>query len=313
MPVRVRGRNPVRAVFILAVLFAATVIAPACSLKTMAVKSVANTLSDTGDVFTRDDDPDLIRDATPFALKLYESLLESVPTHVPLLIATCGSFTQYGYAFLESEADGLDASRRNEATALRERALKHYLRGRGYCLKGIDARFGKGSSQALLQNPETLLKKAQKNDVPLLYWSAASWGAAIALGIDRPDLAVDFPTVRALADRALALDPAWNRGAIHELMISLDSLPEALGGNPERAREHFKMAVDIQKGLSPGPYVALATGIAVPAQDRAEFERLLKEALAIDPEKDPSNRLVILVTQRRARVLLDHIDEKFSK
>jgi hypothetical protein len=67
----------------------------------------------------------------------------------------------------------------------------------------------------------------------LLYWSAASWGAAISLGIDRPDLAVDFPTVRALADRALALDPAWNKGAIHELMISLDSLPEALGGNPE--------------------------------------------------------------------------------
>ena len=313
MPVRVRGFNPVRGAALPAVFISAFVIAPACSIKTMAVKTVANTLSDTGDVFTRDDDPDLIRDATPFALKLYESLLESVPTHVPLLIATCGSFTQYGYAFLESEADGLDASRRNEAVALRERALKHYLRARGYCLRGIDARFGKGSSQALLQDPTITLKKAQKSDVPLLYWSAASWGAAISLGIDRPDLAVDFPTVRALAERALALDPTWNRGAIHELMISLDSLPEALGGNPERAREHFKLAVEIQKGLSPGPYVALATGIAVPAQDRPEFERLLKEALAIDPEKDPSNRLVILVTQRRARDLLAHIDEKFSR
>jgi hypothetical protein len=304
---------PVRAFASACVLASAVVALPACSIKTMAVKTVANTLSDTGDVFTRDDDPDLIRDATPFALKLYESLLESVPTHVPLLVSTCGGFTQYGYAFLEAEADGLDASRRAEAIALRDRALKHYLRARGYCLRGIDARFGKGSSQALLQDPAAAVKKAEKRDVPLLYWSAASWGAAISLGIDRPDLAVDFPTVRALADRALALDPTWNRGAIHELMISLDSLPEALGGNPERAREHFKMAVEIQKGLSPGPYVALATGIAVPTQDRAEFERLLKEALAIDPEKDPSNRLVTLVTQRRARVLLERVDEKFSK
>src|SRR5919109_4609722 len=100
-----------------------------CSLKTMAVKTVANTLSAPGDVFTRDDDPDLIREATPFALKLYESLLESVPNHVPLLISTCGSFTQYGYAFLEAEADSLEATRRAEATALRGRALKHYLRG----------------------------------------------------------------------------------------------------------------------------------------------------------------------------------------
>jgi len=308
-----RSGEPLRAFAFACIVASAVVVLPACSIKTMAVKTVANTLSDTGDVFTRDDDPDLIRDATPFALKLYESLLESVPTHVPLLVSTCGGFTQYGYAFLEAEADSLDPSRRAEATALRERALKHYLRARGYCLRAVDARFGKGSSQALLQSPETALKKAKKADVPLLYWSAAAWGAAISLGIDRPDLAVDFPTVRALADRALALDPTWNKGAIHELMISLDSLPEALGGNPARARDHFKMAVDIQKGLSPGPYVALATGIAVPAQDRAEFERLLKEALAIDPEKDPSNRLVILVTQRRARVLLDRIDEKFSK
>ena len=295
---------------VLAVVFALTT---GCSLKTMAVKSVANTLSDTGDVFTRDDDPDLIRDATPFALKLYESLLESVPNHVPLLISTCGSFTQYGYAFLEAEADGLESSRRAEATALRERALKHYLRGRAYCLRAADVRFGKGTSAALLQDPVMAVAKARKDDVPLLYWSAAAWGAAISLGIDRPDLAVDFPSVRALADRALALDPTWSKGAIHELMISLDSLPEALGGNADRARDHFKMAVEIQKGLSPGPYVTLATGVAVPAQDRQEFERLLKEALAIDPEKDPSNRLVTLVYQRRARVLLDRIDEKFSK
>jgi hypothetical protein len=295
------------------VVVAVLVLTTGCSLKTMAVKTVANTLSAPGDVFTRDDDPDLIRDATPFALKLYESLLESVPNHVPLLISTCGGFTQYGYAFLEAEADSLDASRRAEATALRERALKHYLRGRGYCLRAIDTRFGKETSAALLQNPETAVAKARKDDVPLLYWTAAAWGAAISLGIDRPDLAVDFPTVRALADRALALDPEWSRGSIHELMITLDSLPEALGGNPARAVDHFKKAVEIQKGLSPGPYVSLATGVAVPSQDRQEYERLLKEALAIDPEKDPSNRLVTLVYQRRARVLLERIDEKFSK
>ena len=306
--------SPTRALLVRAcVLAAALAVTTGCSLKTMAVKTVANTLSDTGDVFTRDDDPELIRDATPFALKLYESLLESVPEHVPLLISTCGSFTQYGYAFLEAEADGLDASRRAEAVALRERALKHYLRGRAYCLRAADVRLGKGTSAALLQDPVKAVAKARKDDVPLLYWTAASWGAAISLGIDRPDLAVDFPSVRALADRAMALDPNWNKGAIHELMITLDSLPEALGGNAARAREHFKTAVELQKGLYPGPYVSLATGVSVPSQDRAEYERLLNEALAIDPEKDPSNRLVTLIYQRRARVLLERVDEKFSK
>jgi predicted anti-sigma-YlaC factor YlaD len=297
----------------LGVIVCGIALAPGCSLKTTAVKAVANTLSQPGDVFSRDDDPDLIRDATPFALKLYESLLESVPTHVPLLISTCGGFTQYGYAFLESTADEYDETQHEAAKALRERALKHYLRGRGYCLRAMDARFGTGTSQRLLQDPVAAVALAKRADVPLLYWTAASWGAAISLGIDRPELAVDFPTVRALADRALALDDTWNKGALHEMMISLDSLPEALGGNAERARGHFRRAVEIQGGLSPGPYVSLATGQSVPAQDREEFEQLLNTALAIDPERDPSNRLSTLVTQRRARALLDHIGQKFSQ
>ena len=173
-------------------------------------------------------------------------------------------------------------------------------------------RFGAKTSDALLQNPDTVVAKATAADVPLLYWTAASWGAAIALGIDRPDLAIDLPAVRVLAERALALDDKWEKGTLHELFITLDSLPEELGGNRARAREHFAKAVDLQGGLSPGPYVALATGVAVPAQDRAEFERLLKTALAIDPEKNPSSRLVTLVMQKRARVLLERIDEKFA-
>jgi predicted anti-sigma-YlaC factor YlaD len=296
-----------------ATIVVALLALPACSVKTMAVKTVANALSDTGDVFTRDDDPELVRDAIPFALKLYESLMESVPTHVPLLVATCSGFTQYGFAFVEVDADALEISRHAEATELRDRALKLYLRGRRYCLRGLDARFGTGTADALLRDPAAVVAKAKKADVALLYWTAASWGSAIYLGLDRPELAIDFPIVRVLADRALALDATWNKAAIHEMMITLDSLPDALGGNPARARDHFKASIETQKGLSPGPYVALATGVSVPAQDRAEFERLLKEALAIDPEKDPSNRLVTLMTQKRARVLLERVDEKFAK
>ena len=119
----------------------------------------------------------------PFGLKLYESLLESVPTHGPLLLATCRGFTQYAYAFIEADADALDASKREEASALRDRALKLYLRARDYCLRAIDVRFGAGTRTALLQNPATALARATRADVELLYWTAASWGAAAIPGI----------------------------------------------------------------------------------------------------------------------------------
>ena len=278
----------------------------------MAVNTVADTLAEVGTTFTSDDDVKLVGDAIPFALKLYESILESTPRHAGLLLATCGGFTQYAYAYVETDVEALPANRRAEIRDAQDRALRLYVRARGYCFRALNVRFGEKTSAALLLNPGTVVAKANAADVPLLYWTAASWGAAIALGIDQPDLAIDLPTVRVLAERALTLDEKWNKGTLHELFITLDSLPEELGGSRARAREHFEKAVALQGGLSPGPYVALATGVAVPSQDRAEFERLLKTALAIDPEKNPSSRLVTLVMQKRARVLLDRIDEMFT-
>jgi predicted anti-sigma-YlaC factor YlaD len=293
-----------------------SVIAPlnSCAMvQRKAVGMVASTLASSGDVFTRDDDLELVGDAIPFGLKLYESLLDSAPKNKDLLIATCSNFTQYGVAYLETEAMVLgEAQHHDEVAHLNQRALKLYLRAKGYCLRAMEVRFP-GIGQKLLTDPVPALAKAEKKDVPLLYWMAASWGSAISLGVDKPDIVIDMPVVRALADRALALDESWSKGAIHEMFVSLDSLPEALGGSPAKAREHFARAVDLQKGMSPGPYVALATGVALPAQDRAEFEKLLQAALAIDPEKDPSVRLVTLVQQRRARALLDHIDTMFTK
>jgi predicted anti-sigma-YlaC factor YlaD len=288
-----------------------TVVLSACSLRTMAVKTVANTLSESGDVFSREEDPELARDAVPFALKLYESLLESVPRHGPLLVATCGSFTQYAYAFVQTEADIVRANAVEEASRLEARALKLYLRARDFCLRAMETRFS-GIADRLRDDPAVALARAGKGDVPMLYWTAASWGSAIALAPDRPDLLIDFPIVRALVDRALALDETWNSGAIHEMLIAFESL-ETLGGSRDKAREHFTRAVALQKGLSPGPYVSLATGVSVATQDRAEFERLLNQALAIDPEQNPSNRLAVLITQRRARALLDQASSLFSQ
>jgi predicted anti-sigma-YlaC factor YlaD len=289
-------------------------VLPGCALlKRKAVGMVASTLASSGDVFTRDDDLELVGDAIPFGLKLYESLLDSAPTNKDLLVATCSNFTQYGVAYVETDALVLgEAQHHDEVVHLNERALKLYLRAKGYCERAMEVRFP-GVMKALPMDPAKALARAEKKDVPLLYWMAASWGSAIALGVDRPDLVIDMPTVRAIAARAIALDETWSRGALHEMFVSLDSLSPALGGNPERARQHFAKAVELQKGLSPGPYVALALGVSLPAQDRAEFEKLLKEALAIEPAKDPSNQLVTLVQQRRARALLDQIDSRIPK
>lgn len=270
---------------------------------------VADTLSAGGDTFSSDEDPELVRDAVPFALKTYESLLVSLPKYVPLLRATCSGFTSYAYGFIGTDADVIRATDRASAKVLDERALKMFLRAHGYCMRALEERFT-GVGAKLLVDPDNALVRARKDDAELLYWSAASWGLAMSLDPDKH--AIDFPAVRAMANRALALDERWWNGAIHELMITLDS-QEILGGSVENARKHFDRAVELQHGDLPGPYISLAMGVSVPKQDRAEFEKLMKTALALDPEKDKSSRLLTILLQRRARALLDSADTLFLK
>jgi hypothetical protein len=294
-----------------AAVLAAALLSSACSLKTYAVKTVADTMSHPGDVFTRDDDPELVRASLPFALKTFETLLGTLPNDRSLLLATCSGFTSYSYAFVEADADRLGRDQYERAKALRDEAVRLYLRARSYCWQALELRFHKGISDRLKANPEMALWEAEKEDVPLLYWSAASLGGAISLDKGRADLVVDLPIVRAMINRALVLDEGWSQGSLHELMITIEGQGQALGGSEARARQQFDRAVALQMGRSPGPYVALAMNISRANQDRAEFERLLKEAMAIDPAADRSNQLVTLVTQRRARALLEHIDDMF--
>jgi hypothetical protein len=279
------------------------------AIKSAAIKTVADTLSEGGSAITSHNDPDLVADALPFALILNESLLASVPKHVRLLTATCGQYTQYAFGFIQVDAEAAQFDDYERSKYLSDRALKLAMRGRDYCWRALELRFP-GASARLASDPTAAVPKAKRNDVPLLYWSAASLGASVSLGgLDHPELLINWPVVRALAERALALDSTWGRGTLHELMITVESQGEALGGSEERARAHFARAVELQKGLSPGPYVALALGVVKSKQDRAEFEKLLQQALAIDPDKDPDNRLVTLILQKRARLLLAHIDD----
>ena len=80
-------------------------------------------------------------------------------------------------------------------------------------------------------------------------------------------------------------------------------------GDPaERARAHFRRAVELSGGADASPYVTLAEAVCVPAQDAGEFSSLLGKALAIDADAHPEIRLSNLVMQRRARWLLARRD-----
>jgi tetratricopeptide (TPR) repeat protein len=291
-------------------LLALPLLLSSCSVKRWAVKNVANSLAGGVDVYGTDEDPELVGDALPFGLKTMESLLATVPDHQGLLLSLCRGFTSYANAYVQAEGDLLVNTDYARAQALHERALKLYLRAQGYGLRGLELR-NRGVGEELRLDPARAAARIQKRDLPMLYWTAAAWGSAIALGKDRPELLADLPAIRALMERGLALDEGYEGGAIHEALIVLDALPEAMGGSEASARRHFARAVELSRDTKASPYVTLAQTVAVLKQDRDEFESLLNRAIEFDPGADPSQRLMATVMQRRARALLARGDEFF--
>jgi predicted anti-sigma-YlaC factor YlaD len=295
------------------VLLGIAVVAGGCSIKRMAVNKVGDALAGGGTTFASDDDPELIKAAVPFSLKLMESLLAESPRHEGLLLAACSGFTEYSYAFVQEEADETEDKDFAAAEEMRGRARKLYLRARNYGMRGLAVRH-KGFEKALRAEAKSAVGAATAKDVPFLYWTALSWAAAISLSKDNPALIGEMPMVEAMMDRALALDEAFDYGAIHTYFITYEmSRPNGAGDPAARSRQHFERAVALSGGQQAGPMVSFAEAVCVQKQDLKQFESLLKQALAIDPDARPEWRLANLIMQRRAKWLLSRTDQLFLR
>lgn len=287
------------------------VLLSGCSIKRLAVNKVGDALAGGGTTFSSDDDPELVKAAIPFSLKLMESLLAESPKHRGLLLASASGFTQYGYAFVQLEADQVEQEDLAKAGEMRTRARHLYQRARRYGLRGLEAGYP-GFQTSLKANPRQAVQRVRRKDVGLLYWTAASWGAAVAVSKDDPDLIADLPCVEALMDRALELDEAFDHGAIHSFLITYEMSRQGVQGDPaRRSRQHFERAVELTEGQAAAPFVAFAESVAIQQQDLPAFKTLLEKALAVDPDARPEFRLVNILMRQRAKWLLSRTEELF--
>jgi predicted anti-sigma-YlaC factor YlaD len=283
---------------------------PGCSIKHIAVNALGNALAQGNSVYATDDDPELVEGATPFGLKTVEALLQESPRHKGLLLAAVSGFTQYAYAFVQQKADFVEESDFDRATELRNRARKLYLRALDYGLRGLEVDV-KDFRRRLREDPAAALARTRKQDVGLLYWTAAAWGAAIAISKDEAELTADQNLAEALARRALSLDEGYAHGAIHDFFIAYEGGRASVGGSFEKARQHFDRSVALSRGHAAWPFVDYAETVDVARQDRSEFSALLHKALGVDVDAVPELRLTNLVAQKRARWLLGRTEELF--
>jgi len=283
-----------------------------CSINTL----VANALTGGGAsaVFTGDPDPELVRDALPFAIKMYEALLYSTPGHQGLMLTTGSLFVMYANAFVHGPADMLPVYEWEAREAALARAKQLYLRGHRILVDALELRHrGFAAAAENEDNLRRFIQRFRRRDVPLLYWIVASGLAAYSLDVFDFELAANIPKWHLMIERAFELDPDFGGATLDEfLVLYFASLPEILGGSTERARFHFARAMEKTGGTSTSALISYAFSISRPEQDFYTFEERLLGVLAIDPDDNPSTRLLTVLDQRRARWLLDNAYLYFS-
>jgi predicted anti-sigma-YlaC factor YlaD len=279
-----------------------------CSVQKYAINKVGDALASGGSVYESDEDIELVGDALPFSLKLVESLLAESPRHRGLLLTACKGFTSYAYIYVQLEAERLEYGDLREARRLRARAQKLYLRAYRYGVRALELS-APGIEDELSAHPQAAAARIDdEKDVPLLYWTGAALGLSISSARNDAAMIARLPEVDALMGRALRLDETWGEGALHEFEVIFAS---ARPGEPDfdEVHRHFERARALSHGRRAGLFVSYAQAVAIPRQDAEQFRTLLESALAVDLEENQEAKLSNLVAQRRARFLLQHVDE----
>jgi hypothetical protein len=263
----------------------------------IAVSSMVPILEKTVESVYRDQDLETVQKGIPANLLLLRGLCESSPGNDELWSLTVQLYFYYGFGFVEDENA--------------EEARLVYLQGLDMGRRSLSRRGWFHPDKSLEQFSKGLAK-AKREDVPLLFWTAANWASWINLSMNDPAAVADLPMAEALLGRVLELDGGYFRGLPHAMAGTLEATkPVMMGGNPESSRAHFEAAFEASGRKLLIFQTLYAQYYCRAVLDQEEFVRSLDEVLKAPVDIEPEYRLLNEVARRKAARLMEQKDDLF--
>ncbi|MDZ7261240.1 MAG: TRAP transporter TatT component family protein [candidate division KSB1 bacterium] len=267
-----------------------------CSLQKMAIRSTGGILDYSLTALYEEDDLRLAEQAIASDLKLLEGLIKGDPGNEQFLLLAAQGYGSYALGFAEDE-DPL-------------RARKFYRRGRDYGLQLLEQK--KAFRLKDLETIQSTLRSFTEKDVPALFWTAYDWAGWINLSLTDPVALADLPKVQAMMHRVLELDEGYFYGGAHLFFGTiLAARPRMLGGNPQKAQEHFQRCLELNQGKFLMTQLYYARFYAVQVQDQKLFQNLLQQVLDASLDLLPEQRLANALAKEKAKRLLQKMEELF--
>lgn len=242
----------------------------------------------------------LVEASLPPFILLIENAVAGSPKDDKLLAKATELNVFYAMSFLEAKDP--------------EWAALHYKQAKKHAWKVMKLRYDIKENDIVGQSEskiDYLLRKFDKESAPDLLWLGLSWGLWINLNKDNSSAVAEFTYVRKIMERVLELIPNYQNGLPHLFFGAYYSSSPAMGGNPEKAKEHFDEVLKLTNGEFLTAKVMYATNYACAIQDRALYQHLLEEVIDAPEPKNKSYRMGNAMAKKQAQLALDKIDEKF--
>jgi hypothetical protein len=260
---------------------------------------VAYTAEDVLRAAAKQPDPTIVRQGSPAYLMLVDGLIEAYPNRRELLTAGCQGYTVYASSFVE-DSDPVKAS-------LLYAKAKEY----GFRALSIKRDFRQAASGPL-DDFVIFLKDYNQEHVPALFWTNSAWAKWIGLNLDSLEALADMPMLEASMKRVIELDGSFFYGSPHLHMgVYLAAKPAIIGGDIDKARDHFDQAFALGADKLLSAKVLYAKYYAVGLKDRALFKDTLQEVLEAPVNEIPELTLSNTLAKEKARDLLEKTNESF--
>jgi len=263
------------------------------------VAAAAYTAEDVLRAAAKQPDPAIVRDGSPAYIMLVDGLIEAYPNNGELLTAGCQAYTVYASSFVEDSDPG--------------KAALLYAKAKEYGFRALspDRNFQQAAS-GLLDDFVIFLRDYNKKHVPALFWTTSAWAKWISLNLDSLEALADMPMLEATMQRVIELDGSFFYGSPHlQMGVYLAAKPAIIGGNLDKAREHFDEAFALGADKLLSAKVLFARYYAVRLKDRALFRNTLQEVLEAPVDEVPELTLSNTLARDKARELLERTDEYF--
>ncbi len=244
-----------------------------------------------------EDDPALVRDATPSYLILLDALIETDPDNPRYLSTAAQLYAAYGIALVADET----------------RALALTARARDYGARAICAADSASCQldQVDYSSFAAIVDRIGSSDGQALY--AYCVGSLAFIRTHSGDWAAiaALPKVEHALRHLLSSGGGSNAANINMYLGILSTLrPEALGGKPEQGKAYFEKAIELSGGRDLSAKVEYARSYARLVYDRELHDRLLNEVLQ-SPAEQEGMTLFNVLAQQEARQLLATADDYF--